>query len=131
MLHQHASDLEQQLTAMRGQLGELSPSAAALPDATGETVPIENPLEFSQAAGRLLQSVQELNSQVSNSFASGTSGQAQPEQGDSVSAIVKAIPLQQAREIKSFSMKLSSSTTPGTMQRPNNGDTQRIPGVSQ
>jgi hypothetical protein len=131
MLHQHASELEQQLMAMRDQLGELSPSATALPDATGETVLIANPLEFSQAAGRLLQSVQELNSQVSNTFASGTSGQAQPEQGDSVSAIVKAIPLQQAREIRSFSMKLSSSTTPGSIQRPNNGDTQSIPGISQ
>jgi DNA-directed RNA polymerase specialized sigma24 family protein len=130
MLHRHASDLEEQLKAIRSQLAELSP-AASLPNEAGRPVPMENPLQFSQAANQLLQQVQELNRRISNLFASGTSGEGQPIQDDFVAAIIKAIPLQSAREIKSFAIELSSSAAPPTMQRPDNGDAPKIPGQSQ
>jgi DNA-directed RNA polymerase specialized sigma24 family protein len=125
MLHQHASALKEQLSAIRAQLGNLSASPAALPDTDPGAVPIENPQQFSRAAGQLLQQVQDLNRRVSNVFASGTSGEDQTTQGDFVTAIVKAIPLQEAREIGSFARQLSSSATPPVMLRPNHGDGQQ------
>jgi DNA-directed RNA polymerase specialized sigma24 family protein len=125
MVHQHASDLEKQLTALHMQLGELSTSSTALPNADAGSIPIANPPQFSQAANRLLQQVQELNRRVSNVFAPGTTGGDQTRQddslADSVDAILKVIPVQQAREINSFAMELSSS------RRPNDGDEQRSP----
>jgi DNA-directed RNA polymerase specialized sigma24 family protein len=125
MVHQHASDLEQQLLAVHGQLGELLTSATALPNADAGSVPIANPLQFSQAANRLLQQVQELNRRVSNVFAPGTTGEDQSSEDDSVSnsfdAIVKFIPLQQAREINSFAMELSSSRTAPAIEQPSDG----------
>jgi DNA-directed RNA polymerase specialized sigma24 family protein len=125
MVHQHASDLEQQLMAIHGQLGELSTSATALPNADAGSIPIANPLQFSQAANRLLQQVQELNRRVSNVFAPGTTGEDQTSQGDSladsVDAIIKVIPLQQAREINSFAMELSSSPTAPAIEQPSDG----------
>jgi DNA-directed RNA polymerase specialized sigma24 family protein len=129
MLRRHASDLEQQLEAIRSQLAELSP-AASLPKETGRAEPLENPLQFSQAAGQLLQQIQELNRRISNLFASGTSGEGQPMQDDFVAATIKAIPLQRAREIKSFAMELSSSATP-PVQKPDSPDALKIPGQSQ
>ena len=120
MLHQHAADLEQQLLAIRDQLGQLS--AAATPEAAGGSASIEDPLQFSQAAGQLLQMVQELNRHVSNVFASGTAGEGQPGQDDFITGIIKVIPLRQAREIKSFATELSSSA----IQRPDHGDAQTI-----
>ena len=119
MVHQHAFDLEQQLAALHGQLGELLTSATALPNADAGSIPIANPAQFSQAANRLLQQVQELNRRVSNVFASGTSGEDQTSQDDSADAIVKVIPLQQAREINSFAMELSSSRMAPAVERPN------------
>jgi hypothetical protein len=123
MVHQHASDLEQQLVALHGQLGELLTSA--LPNADTGSTPIANPVQFSQASNRLLQQVQELNRRVSNVFAPGTSGENQTSQddalADSVDAIIKVVPLQQAREINSFAMKLSSSRTPPAVEQPNDG----------
>ena len=121
MVHQHASDLEQQLMAIHGQLGELSTSATALPNAHAGSIPIANPPQFSQAANRLLQQVQELNRRVSNVFAPGNSGEDQTRQDDSVDAILQVIPLQQAREINSFAMELSSSRTPPAVERPSDG----------
>ena len=126
MVHQHASDLEQQLVALHDQLGQLSASAAALPNADAGSVPIANPLQFSQASNRLLQQVQELNRRVSNVFASGTSGEDQASQDDSMAdsfdAILKVIPMQQAREINSFALELSSSRTPpAVVQQPREG----------
>jgi hypothetical protein len=121
MVHQHASDLQQQLMAIHGQLGELSTSAAALPNADAGSIPIANPLQFSQAANRLLQQVQDLNRRVSNVFAPGNSGEDQTRQDDSVDAILQVIPLQQAREINSFAMELSSSRTPPAVERPSDG----------
>jgi hypothetical protein len=126
MVHQHASDLEQQLTAIHDQLGELSGTAAALPNADAGSIPIANPLQFSQAANRLLQQVQELNRRVSNVFAPGTSGEDQTSQDDSVwdesfDAILKVIPMQQARQINSFAMELSSSRTAPALEQPSDG----------
>lgn len=131
MLHQHASALQEQLLAIRAQLSQLSTSAAAMPETTGGSVPIENPLQFSQAAGQLLQRVQELNRHVSNVFASGASGEAQASQDDLVTGIIKVVPLQPSTEIKSFAMELSSSATPAAMHRPNDGDEQKIPDGSR
>jgi DNA-directed RNA polymerase specialized sigma24 family protein len=125
MLHQHASDLQQQLFAIRGQLAKLS-APAALPDAAGQSVPIENPVQFSQAAGRLLQQVQELNRRVSNFFASGTSGEGQAGQDDLPAALTRILPLQQATEIQSFARELHAS-----VQAPNHPDAQEIPGESR
>ena len=116
MLHQHASGLEEQLLAMRVQLGQLSASTV-LPDVSSGSVEIESPLQFSQAASQLLQLVQELNRRVSNTFASGTSGEGQANQDDFVAGIMKAIPLQQAGEIRSFAMELRASATPSAMQQ--------------
>jgi DNA-directed RNA polymerase specialized sigma24 family protein len=131
MVHQHASDLEQQLVAVHGQLGELSTSAMTLPNADAGSIPIANPLQFSRAAGRLLQQVQELNRRVSNVFAPGTSGEEQTGRDDSVSnsfdGILKVIPVQQAREINSFAMELSSSRTPTAVGQPSHGDEQQSP----
>jgi hypothetical protein len=127
MLHQHASALQEQLLALRAQLNQLSTSAAAMPETTGGSVPIENPLQFSQAAGQLLQRVQELNRHVSNVFASGASGEPQASQDDLVAGIIKVVPLQPSTEIKSFAMELSSSATPAATHRPNDGDVQKIP----
>ncbi len=73
--------------------------------------PIENPQQFRQAAGQLLQQVQELDRHVSNVFASGTSGEAQASQDDLVAGIIRVIPLQPSTEIQSFAMELSSSAT--------------------
>jgi hypothetical protein len=126
MLHQHASDLQQQLFAIRGQLAKLSAPAAAMPDAAGQSVPIENPVQFSQAAGRLLRQVQELNRRVSNVFASGTSGEGQAGQDDLPAAITNALPLQQAAEIQSFARELHASA-----QAPNHPDAQEIRGDSR
>jgi hypothetical protein len=117
MVHQHASDLEQQLAALHDQLGELSTSATALPNADAGSVLIATPLQFGQASNRLLQQVQELNRRVSNVFAPGTSGEDQTSQDDSVDAIIKVIPMQQAREINSFAMELSSSRTPPAVEQ--------------
>jgi DNA-directed RNA polymerase specialized sigma24 family protein len=122
MLHQHASDLQQQLFAIRGQLAKLS-APAAMPDAAGQSVPIENPVQFNQAAGRLLQQVQELNRRVSNVFASGTSGEGQAGQDNLPATITKLLPLQQATEIQSFARKWNASA-----QAPNHADAQEIPG---
>jgi DNA-directed RNA polymerase specialized sigma24 family protein len=127
MAHQHASDLEQQLVALHGQLGELSTSAAALPNPDAGSVPIANPLQFSQATGRLLQQVQELNRRVSNDFAPGTSGEDQSSQNDSVDAILKLIPVQQAKEINSFAVELSSSRTSPAVEQPNHRDERQPP----
>jgi DNA-directed RNA polymerase specialized sigma24 family protein len=110
MLHQHASALQEQLLAIRAQLSQLSPSAAAMPE-TGGSGPIENPSQFSQAAGQLLQRVQELDRHVSNVFASGASGEVQGSQDDLVAGIIRAVPLQRSTEIKSFAMELSFSAT--------------------
>jgi DNA-directed RNA polymerase specialized sigma24 family protein len=127
MVHQHASDLEQQLMALHGQVGEFSTSAAALPDVDAGSVPIANPPQFSQAASRLLQQVQELNRRVSNVFAPGTSGEGQSSQDDSVSnsldAILRVIPMRQARKINSFAVELSSSR----VEQPNDGGGQHPP----
>jgi hypothetical protein len=117
MVHQHASDLEQQLAALHDQLGELSTSATALPNADAGSVLIATPLQFGQASNRLLQQVQELNRRVSNVFAPGTSSEDQTSQDDSVDAIIKVIPMQQAREINSFAMELSSSRTPPAVEQ--------------
>ena len=127
MVHQHASDLEQQLVALHGQLGDLSTSATALPNADAGSVPIANPLQFSQASNRLLQQVQELNRRVSNVFAPGTSSEDQISQDDSVDAILKVIPMQQARGINLFAVELSSSRTPPAVEQPNHGDGQQSP----
>ena len=126
MVHQHASDLEQQLVGLHDQLGQLSPSAAALPNADAGSVPIANPLQFSQASNRLLQQVQELNRRISNVFASGTSSEDQTSKDDSMAdsfdAILKVIPTQQARGISSFALELSSSRTPpAVVQQPPEG----------
>ena len=126
MLNQHASDLQQQLLALRGQLAKLSAPAAAMPEDAGQSVPIENLGQFSQAAGRLLQLVQELNRRVSIVFASGTSGEVQAGQDDLPSTITKVLPLQQATEIRSFARELNASA-----QAPNHGDAQEIPGESR
>jgi DNA-directed RNA polymerase specialized sigma24 family protein len=125
MLQEHAAALHDQLQAIRGQLDQLSTSAAALADVSGESVTIENPQQFSQAASLLLQSVQELNRHISNVFASGTSGDGQASQEDVTAAIVNVIPLHQAAEIKSFAIELSSSAT----QRPKDGDVPKAPDV--
>jgi DNA-directed RNA polymerase specialized sigma24 family protein len=127
MVHQHASDLEQQLLALHGQVGELSNSATASQNADAGSVPIANPVQFSHAANRLLQQVQELNRRVSNVFAPGTSGEDQTSQDDSVDAILKIIPMQQARDINSFAMELSSSRTPPPVEQTNHGDGQHPP----
>jgi DNA-directed RNA polymerase specialized sigma24 family protein len=132
MVQQHASDLEQQLMALHGQLVEVSVSAVALPNADAGLVPITNPLQFSQAANRLLQQVQELNRRVSNVFAFGASGEDQTSQDDSVwdesfDAILKIMPVQQAREINSFAMELSSSRTPPAVEHPNHGAEHQPP----
>jgi DNA-directed RNA polymerase specialized sigma24 family protein len=121
MVHQHASDLEQQLIAIYSQLGELSTSATALPATDAGSIPITNPVQFSQAASRLLQQVQELNRRVSNVFAPGTSGEDQGSQDDSVDAILKIIPVQQAKEINSFAMELSFSRTAPAIEQPSDG----------
>jgi hypothetical protein len=112
MLHQHASELEQQLVALRGQLDGVTASAAALPNADAGSVPIENPQQFSRAASRLLQSVQELNHRVSSLFASGTEGEEQTVRDDTIGSVLRGIPLLQSREIEAFAMELSSSRTP-------------------
>ena len=124
MVHQHASDLEQQLMALHVQLGELSPSAPVVATPDAGPASIGNPLQFSQAASRLSQQVQELNRRVSDVFASGTAGEGQTSRDDSagddsLAAIIKVIPVQQAREIKSFAMQLSSSQTPPVVAQPN------------
>jgi hypothetical protein len=129
MLHQHASALQEQLLAIRGQLGQLS--AAATPDTTGGFGPIEDPPQFSQAAGQLLQRVQELNRHVSNVFASGTSGEGQTSEDDLVAGIIKVIPLQPSTEIKSFAMELSSSATHSAKHQADDGDAQKIPDGSR
>jgi DNA-directed RNA polymerase specialized sigma24 family protein len=129
MVHQHASGLEQQLMAIHGQLSELSTSAPALPAADAGSIPIANPVQFNQAANRLQQEVQELNRGVSKVFAPGASGEEQTGEDDSVlnsfDAILKAIPLQQAREINSFVMELTSSRTPPAVEQPHHGDAQQ------
>jgi DNA-directed RNA polymerase specialized sigma24 family protein len=130
MLHQHASALQEQLLAIRAQLGQLSTSAG-MPETTGGTVPIENPVQFSQAAGQLLQQVQELDRRVSNVFASSASGEGQASQDDLVAGIIKVIPLQPFTEIKSFAMKLSSSATHSATHPANEGDAQKIPDESR
>jgi len=127
MVHQHASDLEQQLMAIHGQLGELSTNSIALPNTDTGAIPIANPPQFSQAANRLLQQVQELNRRVSNVFAPGTSGEGQTSQDDSIDAILRVIPMQQAREINSFAMELSSSRMPPAVEHPTHGDEQQPP----
>ena len=131
MLNQHASALQEQLLAIRAQLGQLSASAAATPDSTGGFGRIENPQQFSQAAGRLLQQVQELDRHVSNVFASGTSGEGQASQDDLVAGIIKAIPLQPSTEIKSFAMELSSAATHSAKHQTNDRDAQEIPDESR
>jgi hypothetical protein len=127
MLHQHAFGLQEQLLAIRAQLSQLSTSAAEIPENPGGSVPIENPVQFSQAAGQLLQRVQELNQQVSNVFASGSAGEAQASQNDLVAGIIKVVPLHLSTEIKSFAMELSSSAT----HPPKDGDVQKIPDESR
>jgi DNA-directed RNA polymerase specialized sigma24 family protein len=131
MLNQHASALQEQLLAIRAQLGQLSASAAATPDTTAGFGRIEGPLQFSQAAGQLLQRVQELDRHVSNVFASGASGEAQASQDDLVAGIINVIPLQPSTEIKSFAMALSSSATHSAKQQTNDGDVQKIPDESR
>jgi hypothetical protein len=127
MLHQHAFALQEQLLAIRAQVSQLSTSAAEIPETPGGSVPIGNPLQFSQAAGQLLQRVQELNRQVSNGFASGSAGEAQASQNDLVAGIIKVVPLHLSTQIKSFAMELSSSAT----HRRNDGDAQKIPDESR
>jgi DNA-directed RNA polymerase specialized sigma24 family protein len=123
MLHQHASALQEQLLAIRAQLTQLSPSGVSMPETTGGARAIEGPLQFSQAAGQLLQQVQELDRHVSNVFASGASAGAQASQDDLVASIIRVVPLQRSTEIKSFAMELSSSA----MHRPSDGDVRKIP----
>jgi hypothetical protein len=88
-------------------------------------------MQFSQAAGQLLQRVQELNRHVSNVFASGASGEAQASQDDLEAGIIKLLPLQPSTEIKSFAMELSSSATPAARHQANDGDAQKIPDGSR
>jgi DNA-directed RNA polymerase specialized sigma24 family protein len=131
MVHQHASDLEQQLAGLHDQLGQLSTAATALPNADAGSVPIANPLQFSQASNRLLQQVQELNRRISNVFAPGTSSEDQTSKDDSMAdsfdTILKVIPMQQARGITSFALELSSSRTPPAVEQPNHKDGQPSP----
>jgi hypothetical protein len=127
MLHQHASALQEQLLAIRAQLSQLSPSGASMPETTDRAGTIEDPLQFSQAAGQLLQRVQELDRQISNAFASGASDEAQASQDDLVAGIIRVVPLHRSTEIKSFAMELNSSAT----HRPNDGDVQKIPDGSR
>ena len=110
MLHQHASSLEEQLLALRAQLAGLSTSAAVPPNT--DLGPIENPQQFSQAASLLLQQVQDVNSRVSRVFASGTFAEDQPGPEDVVSSITKVLPMQRAKDIRSFALQLSSNVTP-------------------
>jgi hypothetical protein len=127
MLHQHASALQEQLLAIRTQLSQLSTAGAAMPETTGGSGPIENPLQFNEAAGQLLQRVQELDRHVSSVFASGASGETQASQDDLVAGIIRVVPLQRSTEIRSFAMELSSSAT----HRPSDGDVQKIPDGSR
>ena len=130
MLRQHASALQEQLLAIRAQMGQLSASAGT-PDTAGGVGPIENPLQFSHAAGQLLQQVQELNRHVSNVFASGAPGEGQISQDDLVAGIITVIPLQPSTEIESFAMELSSSATHSAKHQANDGDAQKIPDESR
>jgi DNA-directed RNA polymerase specialized sigma24 family protein len=131
MVHEHASDLEQQLMALHGQLTELSTSAPVLPNADSGSAPIANPLQFSQSAARLLLQIQELNRRVSYIFAPGSAAEGQTSQDDSVDAILNVMPVQQARKINSFAIELSSSPMPPAAAQPsdgpNDGNRQRTP----
>ena len=127
MVHQHASDLEQQLVSLHDQLGQLSTSAMTPLNADAGSVPIANPLQFSNASSRLLQQVQELNRRVSNVFAPGTSSEDHISQDDSVDAVLKVIPMQQARGINLFAVELSSSRTPPAVEQPDHKGGQPSP----
>jgi DNA-directed RNA polymerase specialized sigma24 family protein len=117
MTHQHAAGLEQQLLAIRNSLAPLSSIASGAPDGDKTMVIIENPSQFSHAAEELLQQVQQMDRQIGEEFTAGTAADNGTGHQAFPNAIVKVIPLAEARELLSFSSQLSVSANLTQEQR--------------
>jgi len=109
MVHRHATDLEDQLRALHGQLAEIVRPSVESPNATESLVRIENPDQFTRATDQLLHQTQDLNSDVGRLFTSNASIEKQPAQNSRLMTTMNAIPLRQAEEIIRFAVKLTTS----------------------
>jgi DNA-directed RNA polymerase specialized sigma24 family protein len=109
MVHKHATDLEEQLRALHGQLAEIVQPSIESPNARASLVRIENPDQFTRAADQLLHQTQDLNSDVGRLFTSNASVEKQPAQNSRLTTTMNAIPLRQAEEITRFAVELTTS----------------------
>ena len=126
MVHKHASDLEEQLRALRGQLAEIVQPSEQLPNATAPLILIENPDQFSRAADQLLHQTQHLNSDVGRLFTSNASVEKQPAQDARPATTMNAIPLRQAEEITRFAVELKTSGKSAVEKRESGGNDRGI-----
>ncbi len=118
MVSHHALGLQEELRALREQLGSVFTINDALPaPLNGSVVSIEDPAEFSIAAGRLLQRTQELNYTIGGAFASGVGQSVQQDDTQVLPHAIAAIPLQGAGAIVDFARRLSNLDLPNARPR--------------
>ncbi len=127
MVDEHSQGLEAELGALRMQLAEIASSREPT-SADGPPPAIENPAQFDQAANRLLQHTQELNSDIDSLFTSNLSEERHPAPDSQFRAVINAIPLRQSQEIARFAARLSSAE-PGN--RLEHGDEKKVPDEPQ
>jgi DNA-directed RNA polymerase specialized sigma24 family protein len=127
MVHKHATDLEEQLRALHGQLAEIVQPSIEPPNATASLVRIEKPDQFTRAADQLLRQTQDLNGDVGRVFTSNSSVEKQPAQDSRLATTMNAIPLRQAEEITRFAVELKTSGRSALEKRESNGMDKGIP----
>ena len=127
MVHKHASDLEEQLRALRGQMAAILPVGEELPKASDGFLRIEDPVEFERAANELLHHTQELNRYIGSVFTSNPSGERQSGQDSLLIKTMNAIPLRQAEELAYFALQLNTSAGAGVVNRQNKKDGLKVP----
>lgn len=125
MVSTHATDLASELRALHGQLAEIDPSDKQEPDPGGQSIPIENPQQFDQAATQLLHQAQDLNSDVGRLFTSNPSATEQPDA--LLVTTINAIPLRQAEEMTHFAAELKTAGRSIPSTPPTDGHDKGIP----
>jgi DNA-directed RNA polymerase specialized sigma24 family protein len=119
MVRKHATDLENELLALRRQLAEIAQPESA-PDTDSSFVRIENSDQFHHAANQLLRQTQDLNKEIGKLFTSNASGETQPASASRLAAMMSAIPLRQAEEINHFAVELETSERSTVQTREDN-----------
>ncbi len=108
MVNSHANDLESELRSLHSQLAQIT--IAGQTPSVFEKMPMDDPDQFAESAGLLLQQVRELNSKVGDFFTSSGKEAGNENLDASLKTIMDAIPLQHAEEVAGFAVRLGSAS---------------------